>query len=349
MNTAAYAARQVRPEDVEAHVVELWKQTRSKPVELERTFRWYYRDDADRGNRCFVLLHGSGAELVGATGVGVRRFQVDARGIDAALLGDFFVHKAHRSLFPALSLQRTAADAARVSAAFVYGFPNQKALPVFRRLGFAELGTVRRFVRVLDYAPYLQRHMKRPWLARAVARPLNALAPLRRPRSLLPSRSRRYAWVTDFDERFDALDRQSKLGALVRGQRSAAFLSWRFSAKPGFAGRTLALFDAGSTTLRAYAVVETAPEAASIRDLYGRTWRDVAHVLGRLEREMRAARVASISMNLVGAPALVAVLARLGYTERPSSRKVIWSAGPASAPELSDVARWYLTDADEDQ
>ena len=99
-------------------------------------------------------------ELVGATGVGVRRFQAFAVG-GGALLGDFFVHKAHRSLFPALSLQRTAADAARANAAFVYGFPNQKALPVFRR-------SVRRarhgkaFVRVLDYTPYLERHLKRP-------------------------------------------------------------------------------------------------------------------------------------------------------------------------------------------
>jgi hypothetical protein len=347
--SSAYAARQVRPEDVEAHVLELWKQTRSRPVELERTFRWYYRDEADRGNRCFVLLHGGDAELVGATGVGVRRFRAAERAIDAALLGDFFVHKAHRSLFPALSLQRTAAEAARTHATFVYGFPNEKALPVFRRLGFAELSTVRRFVRVLDYSPYLQRHVKRPWLARAVARPLNALLPLRRPRSLLPDRSHRYTWVTHFDERFDALDRESPLGPLVRGQRSAAFLNWRFSAKPGFTGRTLARFDDCATTLLAYAVVETAPEAAYIRDLYGRSWRDVEHVLARLERELRAERAASISMNLVGAPELVTLLARLGYAERPSSRKVIWSGTPATAPELSDVARWYLTDADEDQ
>lgn len=348
MNTA-YAARQVRPEDVEAHVLELWKQTRSRPVELERTFRWYYRDEADRGNRCFVLLHGGDAELVGATGVGMRRFQAIGKSVDAALLGDFFVHRAHRSLFPALSLQRTAADAARANAAFVYGFPNQKALPVFRRLGFAELGTVRRFVRVLDYTRYLDRRLKRPWLTRVVARPLNAVAPLRRPRSLLPSRTRRYAWVTRFDERVDALERESQLRVSVRGQRTAAFLNWRFCAKPGFAGSALTLFDAGTEALRAYAVVESAPEAAYVRDLYGRTWADVEHLLFRLERELRTARAASISMNLLGAPELVALLTRAGYAERLSTRKVILSAAPASAPDLSDAAHWYLTDADEDQ
>ncbi|HEY6562084.1 MAG TPA: GNAT family N-acetyltransferase [Polyangiaceae bacterium] len=348
MNTA-YAARQVLPEAVEAHVIELWKQTRSKPVELERTFRWYYRDDADRGNRCFVLLHGGDAELVGATGVGVRRFQAFGKSVDAALLGDFFVHKAHRSLFPALSLQRAAADAARANAAFVYGFPNQKALPVFRRLGFAELGRVRRFVRVLDYTPYLARHLKRPWLTRVVARPLNALLPLRRPPSWLPSKTRRYAWLTRFDERMDALERESRMGVAVRGQHTAAFLNWRFCAKPGFEGRTLALFDARTDALSAYAVVEEAPEAAYVRDLYGRTWNDVGHLLCRLERELQRARAASISMNLVGAPELVTRLARLGYAERPSTRTVILSAAAASRPELSDAAHWYLTDADEDQ
>ncbi|HMJ11799.1 MAG TPA: hypothetical protein VK524_10325, partial [Polyangiaceae bacterium] len=281
---AAYRARQVAPEDVEAGVLDLWKQTRSKPFELENTFRWYYRSDTERANRCFVLVHGGDADLVGATGVGLRHFRVESGEVAGALLGDFFVHKAHRSLFPALSLQRTAADAARQSAAFVYGFPNQKAVPVFRRLGFSELGTVCRFVRVLDYAPYLDRYLKRPALAHALARGLNTLAPLRRPSSLVPSRRYASEWLERFDERFDTLERASLLGVPVRGQRTAAFLNWRFSAKPGFKGRVFTCFERGSRALCAYAVVELEPEAAYVRDLFGATWADIEYLLVQLER-----------------------------------------------------------------
>src|SRR5690349_12581239 len=118
-----YSARQVSAEAFEPEVLELWRQTRRNQSDLENLYRWYYLGGSDRDNRCFVVEHAeqTGGRLVGATGLGVRKFRLGRDRVSAGLLGDFFVHQAHRSLFPALALQRAATESALPNTAFVYG------------------------------------------------------------------------------------------------------------------------------------------------------------------------------------------------------------------------------------
>jgi hypothetical protein len=346
-----YVARQVLAETIEPDVLELWRRTRQNQSELESTFRWYYRSGAGRDNRCFVVEHAGQAEsrVVGATGLGMRAFRIGERHVNAGLLGDFFVHTAHRSLFPALSLQRAAFESAQLTSAFVYGFPNAKALPVFRRLGFAELGTMARFVRVLDYAPYLERGLGKPWLTGGVAPVLNGLARLGQVRALPSAVACRTAWESHFDERFDALDRSSRLDVRFRGERSASFLNWRFVAKPGSAARIFTLCARRSGLLRAYAVVEVEKDVAHLRDAFGTDWPAVANLLVRLEPELRELRARSITCNALDASPLSSLLVRIGYIARESTRKVIARAAAEDAAQVAGPDGWHLTDADEDQ
>jgi hypothetical protein len=345
-----YRTRQARAETVEAAVLELWRQSRHDQSEIEDTFRWYYRSDTRRDNRCFVVeCHDEPAcRLVGATGLGMRQFRVGQDRVRAGLLGDFFVDRAHRSLFPALSLQRAALEVARSTSAFVYGFPNPKALPVFRRLGFAELGTVTRWVRVLDYGPYLERRLRTPRVARGAAHFLNGLSRLTLPGWPFGFGGK-YSWLARFDTRFDELNRASRLNLRVRGERDASFLNWRFVSKPGPPARIFTCSRHEDGGVRGYAVVELQADVAHVRDVFGENWAALAHLLRRLESELRDRGVRSINCNALHPSALSALLVRLGYVAREPSRQVILSATASDAASLDGPTAWHLTDADEDQ
>ena len=92
----------------------------------------------------------------------------------------------HRSLFPALLLQRSLQQSVPGDLAALYGFPNPRAVPVFTRVGYRKTLDVRRFVRVLRSGEYLRRHFP-GWVAALIARPLDlamgAVAFMRWPRT----------------------------------------------------------------------------------------------------------------------------------------------------------------------
>jgi hypothetical protein len=202
---------------------------------------------------------------------------------------------------------------------------------------------------VLDYAPYLERRLGRPAVARSAARVLNALAGLGRPRALLPGLRCQAAWESSFDDRFDVLDRTSRLKVPVRGERSAPFLNWRFVSKPGSAVRIFTWTARGSRALKAYAVVELEAGVAHVRDVFGSDWRAIGDALCRLERELCGMRARSINCNALATSPLAELLVRLGYVARESSRRVILSRGARDLGSLTAPESWHVTDADEDQ
>lgn len=77
-----------------------------------------------------------------------RRFLLGERELDAALMANLMIAKAHRRFWPALGLVRRALGDMRRSGSidFTYADPNDAALPVIRAAGFRPIGAVRRFV-----------------------------------------------------------------------------------------------------------------------------------------------------------------------------------------------------------
>src|SRR5690606_33766496 len=108
-----------------------------------------------------------GAANVGTVGVGVRRVDAGGQTLRACVLGDFFVSKAHRTFFPALTMQRAVLAWGRKHFDLVYGFPNESAQPIIKRLGFKALAGLGRYVLVLRHERYLKKRLA----ARIAARP----------------------------------------------------------------------------------------------------------------------------------------------------------------------------------
>jgi hypothetical protein len=355
----SYQLEVASPAAVREDLLRIWRANLPLETEAEEKFRWLYeRAPHPAGHVLMLSAVGGGAtERVGAAGYGVRRFALHSTLATAALMGDLGVDRRHRTALPGLTLVRGARDHALRTHAFAYGFPNHRAEPVFRRAGYTILGRMVRFVRVLRHASYVQRMMPMPVLpaiAGAVLDGARLIAPTAsRIAGALGGRLETFRQAEEVDDRFDRLWREARSSYRVVGERSAAFLRWRFLERPGVQAEIVALsgYTKGAS-LSAYAVIERAGETAYVRDLFGHT-AALDRLLPRLVLALSRAGCASIGCRILPNRRLDALLVRHGFVPRTQEdgRAValcLAPAGPLTASPLGAPDAWHLTDADED-
>jgi hypothetical protein len=277
----------------------------------------------------FTLEHG--ADVVGWTGFGPRVFHSGASELRAVDHADFAVDKPHRSLGPALMLQRAAVLCASVHADVAYGFPNDAAVPIFRRLGYQPLGTLRRYACVLRHAAYLRRRVP-PLIADAAGAFVDAV----RHRSSNSD----VEWVADFDSRFDELYDEARSQYGIVGCRRAANLAWRFGP---VRKRIAVLTEHGG--LLAYAVLLDAEhEVATLADFLAATPDHLRTLLAKLLPTLRREGYIGASAYYLGGRSVIDSLRSCGFVERTGGRVMTIRA----SARFLHPEHWYLTTADRD-
>lgn len=220
------------PERDRSRILGLWHRAGfgSDAEECAARYDWFYLHNPAGRGRIYLLLLESG-ELVGAMGAGTRVFPATpARGqLAGSLLVDFVVEPAHRTMFPALQLQRAAREAELQTHDFFYGFPDAKAVPIFKRMRAHRQIEARDHVRVLRSAKYLAKTL--PRLPRWVVSMLAACADRLRVVALRLQTSGcrvRRVPITDAGRTHASLLMEFEgLADLAMGDRSAAFIAWR--------------------------------------------------------------------------------------------------------------------------
>lgn len=331
------------------------------PVEdAARKFDWFYKEAPIPPETVFVLAAGEDDEpgrIVGTAGVGIREFSIRGEMIRAALLADMAVDSEHRKLLPALKLARESHVYSLEQHPMLYGFPNQKAVGVFRRAGYQQLGSMARYARVLRHAGYVERlaaHDRVPaWAAHlATGQVMHSLvgasADAVRLAQLGPhlaqaARKYKLEWLSPGDARIDALWEACREHYQVIGRRSAAFLDWRFPVEEGH--RTVALLGRRGAVLRAYAVIQRMGDVVHIRDLFGFP-DSLQSLLELLVPTFYTEGATSMSMRYLGSERVTRALKASGFSERECSRAIIVDSAPGI--EVDDPESWHLCDADED-
>jgi len=341
-----------RSETAEEAVVGVWTRNLDGRRDWWARFAWFYRENPS-GQGCAFVLESNGAgttEVVGGAGLGTRTFFHRGKPLKAMINADFAVDAAHRTLLPALRLQRAIREHARGVAHFAYGFPNDSAVGVFRRLGYREVGRMTRYVLLLRHETYLERFVPRA-LAHWGGWALDGLrrGPELARRARTPS-TRRLEWLPEADDRFDRLWQEASPQYALLGDRSAAFLRWRYARRPGNRSEIAGLLDT-SGELRAYAVV-TEPEAglARIEDFLASPEAELGHLLDRLVPELRARRLLRVEVPFLGTRRVGRVLEAHGLAPR-EAKCVVFDPGESPSPDArlyGDSENWYLTLADED-
>ncbi|HJW11292.1 MAG TPA: hypothetical protein VJ598_05885 [Albitalea sp.] len=323
----------------------MWRSNALQPKAVDAKFDWFYIANPYGKTRQLLLCAGPEAERVGAAGLVTRELWARGEALSAGLLTDFYVAPEHRTLAPAMQLQRQMRKVGLELHDLLYGYPNEKSLPIVKRLGYANLGDLAKFVRLLRYGEYLQRWLPR-WASRAPGAIIDRLLPFAfRPHRLL-LQAWHGEWVAAADDRFDALWARVKRSAAIVGVRDQRFLTWRFFARPSHQYRVFVLSRQRGGEIAAYAVCEAIGDTFHIRDLLADPQANdaIRVLLHRLSQHAFAEGFVRLSFEFLGNATMRHTLRAAGLFERDKAPLVI-GFGPQAKDSLAGLD-WYLTPAD---
>lgn len=326
-------------------VIAVWRGNLGREARLEAKYDWFYLACPWGPPALRLLRHQPSGAVVGAAAAGARRMIRGGRELRAGVLVDMAVATEHRSLGPAITLQKAMIAASEERFDLLYGFPNPKAAAVFKRVGYERLGELVRYARVLRYRHHLHRMMPR-----AAALPLGVLldGASRARQAIAARRSRdlRAEWADAATAEMDELWSRSDHGEETIAVRDATMLRWRFDAAPLPKTRYLLVRDASSGRLEAWFACQAEESVLHVRDYWSV---DAAEGVGErfLEVLVRAARRAghaAVSIEYAGPARRIGPWLDAGFVAR--SRRPIFGKWTASSGGGGQV---HLTAADEDE
>jgi hypothetical protein len=224
---------------------------------------------------------------------------------------DFTVGSRCRTAGAALAMQRAlTAESRRAGFDCVIGKPNRKALPVFSRVGYRSIGDCRTWVKALDAA-------------------------------LQPGDGRNTAWSDALagaaDERFDTLWQAGKSHCRIAGEKTAAYLNWRYFAFKEMNYGLYCLFHRDDQRLVAYIVYARMEQGAFIaelfsEDIFGPVIDDL--LLGFASR-MRMEGREWIALSYLGDSSFEHRLKTLGFSARQRTHALLAYVDPDGATDLA--------------
>jgi hypothetical protein len=305
-------------------------------------FDWLYRRNPDGEARAWIAEDAAG-RAVGLAAAFPRRVIVQGREGRGWVLGDFCVDDDYRTLGPALQLQRAClAGVMAAGADVVYDLPGPRMLPVYRRIGIAPAGSVRRLARLLRVDGRVPRR-----LPAVVTRAANALLALADARHAGGRGVEVAAESAPYGREYTELASRAGAHHGFCIHRSAAYLDWRYGTAPHRPYRLLAARRRG--VLQGYVVLDRDGAAGWIVDLFVAD--DDATVMRALVAaavaRCRADGAATVSaIVLDGQPAGPALM-RLGFSPREAGPLVACDGN--GRPLLTTEAAgspWLLTQGD---
>jgi hypothetical protein len=330
-------------------VLAVWRGNLGQDARMAAKYDWFYGRAPAGAPLLHVLMHAGTADPVGVCAAGRRRMLHAGREWAAGVLVDLAVTPAHRSLGPALILQQGLFAAGQRDLDLLYGFPNPKAAPVFKRIGYRKLADMVRHARVVRHASYLRRRL--PGLPAFAAAPLGALIDLgQRLRDgwRFPGARRLQAQWQDRAPDIQALWNASPKPVAFTALRDTAHLRWRFDDAPTSDGqppfRHLLLSDGDA--MAAWFATRTDASTLHVHDFWSRDGAQLSPAtVSALLRAARAQGHAAVSIELATSEARLQPWRRLGFEAR-GQRPVFGVLRGQSSDAAVDL---HLTSADEDE
>ena len=143
---------------------------------LDRKFRWLYEGNIDGVARFWLLEHEESGEIEGVSALFPRTFIVQEGCVKGGIAGDLFVSPNHRTLGPALMLQKAVLKGAKEERMdFVLAFSNKYAELIDKRIGYEKIGHLVRLVGVVRSSRALLKLGFPGWAARILSPLVDAL------------------------------------------------------------------------------------------------------------------------------------------------------------------------------
>lgn len=329
-------------------VLDLWQGALEGVLSRRQKYLLHYQQ-CPWGAPDIELLENDG-QAVGVAAVQPRSMHRYGEEVKTGLLIDFAVSPAHRSVGPALKLQKSLLARCEERYDLIYGMPNANARALSRRAGMQEVGSIVRMVRVLRYSRYIRSYLPEMFASLA-GRVLDASI------SLAGSLRRVYhgqmvaTWSDMPVAEIDALwkEQTDAHGDCLIAPRDNLRLGWRLAPTATRRTRYLLLRDVRSGRLAGWFACQRFAETLKVMDYWapGAARGTNRALLDALAAAAAAVGCASVTIELSAPEVVLQSWMAAGFVAR-ESRPVFakWSrALEGSTPRPA----MFLTSADEDE
>lgn len=290
-----------------------------------RRFDWLYLENPDgRGQAWVAEVSG---ELVGMGALFPRRLSVEGTETLGCVLGDFCMAPEHRSLGPAVQLQRACLDGVALSGAVVaYDFPSAAMMAIYRRLHIDATAQLVRLAKPLRADRRIAERLGTGILARGLGALANAVLALWERRTQSGSGAEIASHGGYCGDEFTALALRESAEYGICVFRSAEYLNWRYLRNPYL--RHEIVTARRRDELVAYAVFAHRGHDGMLIDLFGVHDEPTLHnLVRRVVAILRARGAVTVSAPTAPSHRLFSFLKSCGFRERESSPIVIYSRG----------------------
>ena len=326
----------------------------------EARYAKYYEQNPVGPPAFFLARDEESLRFVGMAAAFPTRLRVFGEVVPGAISGDFAVDDGHRGFGPSVALQRAVVSALEENGIrCAYGYPNENAEPIVRRVGYVDLGRLSRFVKVLSGRVVIDAFVRSPALARPLAAlSRSALDPLLSVASRERLPRRRHGFRVErpdaFDDRFAEVCESTWRQHPITTERTPELLNWKYE-KGGSRDRgvyTIFALVAGDDRVAAYAVYRVRNAIRHLVDIAFLPSRAVVDaLLSELILDARKHRVAAITLlHLGSANLLTRRLRTFGFVRRVDASGVLVYVPGSSRLDrrLVDTANWYFLTGDAD-
>jgi hypothetical protein len=242
--------------------------------------------------------------------------------VPGCVLGDFCVTPEHRSLGPALQLQRACLRAAQATDFRVaYDFPSTSMLAIYKRLDIQPSEQSVRMAKVLR-ADRILRRLEMPGVTRAVVGSANFVLGLEDCASVAPAHVEFSLEPRPCGPDYSVLAEKVGSSLGICTVRSAAYLNWRYRQHPHIKYEVLSARDNGE--LLAYCVFTQSGDNVTVVDWFGKAEdRVLIGLLRKLAALLRKRGVATLSLPLMSRDPRTRLLRRLAFRAREAAPVIV--------------------------
>jgi hypothetical protein len=298
----SYEIIPLRLEEHREALVGLWKHNFQDPALdacAERRIEWLYAENPFGPARTWLATERETNEVIGCASLVPSHRYIHGRLVRVGMAIDFTVASKHRTAGAALAIQRALTRESR-PAGFecLIGKPNKKAFPVLNRVGYRRTGDCR------------------SW-----AMPLHDISQCDRDRQSRFSDE----LANTADARFDELFNTIKSRCPIVGEKSAAYLNWRYIAFRELNYGLYCLVHRDDGRLAGYIVYAVMDKGSFIAELFSDDFFGpvVEDLLLGFALRMWAEGQEWIALSYAGGPAFEARLSQLGFRPRKSARPLV--------------------------
>lgn len=333
-------------------VVSLWKD--NFPATFDNRFNWLYEGNPFGPTKTFVAEHKKTGKIAGMGSIYMNLTQIEGGIVRSAVACDFIVDPKYRVFGPALKIERAVGSLVGESGPeFVFAYPNKDSRAIFLRVGYKAVGKSRDYVKLLKTAHKLKKYLKFEVLSKTVGFCLDAAFLLIDSiRFFLAPRDIAFESGKIFDKRFDELWEKAKRNYPISGEKSSAYLNWRYAKCLNQEYRILCLTNKEKNEIKAYAVYYIENKVAIIADLFSDNEGNLHNLILGLSRHLRKYRVNSISIGYMGKTSTDRILKKLLFVQRESHRECMLLLNKDISPEfrntLFEEENWFVFEGEMD-